>query len=86
MNFMYRDNGLTAATRRSIQTRTKLEKLQELEVHRQVIEKELQEKREIARYYEQNFQSKFPSSVTIASNLLRGVAPLPPQTRFDRSL
>lgn len=55
MNFMYRDNGLTAATRRSIQTRTKLEKLQELEVHRQAIERELQEKREIARYYQQNF-------------------------------
>lgn len=58
MNFMYRDNGLQAAIRQSNAVFTRAEKIKLFEMQKLQIDKEMCDKREIARYYRENFKSK----------------------------
>jgi hypothetical protein len=58
MNFMYRDNGLTGATRRSIENQSKVLQMQLFKEFSAVNEVEMAEKREILRRYEHKYQGK----------------------------
>ena len=58
MNFMFRDNGLDAATRQQLKTRMRIDKINHLEEYRQASEIVIKEKRDIADFYRSHYQSK----------------------------
>lgn len=58
MNFMYRDNGLTGATRRSIDTSNKKLQMKLYQEYQAYSEVEMAEKREIVKQYERKYKGK----------------------------
>ena len=63
MNFMYRDNGLNGATRRSIDTSNKKLQMKLYQEYKIYSDHEMAEKREIVRQYEQKYNGKLFISV-----------------------
>ena len=55
MNFMFRDNGLSGATRRSIDTSNRKLQMKLYSEYKVLAEVEMEEKREIVRKYQRKY-------------------------------